>query len=67
MPGKDDNFIAASDSGPRRRRNREKEFARLNLARYNSWQEKRSEIRRWLVAQIAERAIEIFKSRRTGS
>jgi hypothetical protein len=42
----------------------EKKFARLTLERYNAWEQNRSQIRRWLVTQIAERATEIFRSRR---
>jgi hypothetical protein len=42
----------------------ESKFARLTLERYNGWQQNRSQIRRWLVTQIAERATEIFRSRR---
>jgi hypothetical protein len=42
----------------------ERKFARLTLERYNVWQQNQSQIRRWLVTQIAARAIEIFRSRR---
>lgn len=39
--------------------------ARLRLENYNGWQQNRSAIRKWLVGQIAERAIEIFQKRRS--
>jgi hypothetical protein len=42
-------------------------LAPLGLEKYNAWQENRSAIRQWLVEQIAERAIEIFHSRRNES
>jgi hypothetical protein len=61
---------------PRERRNakkpckcrekREISVARLRLENYNAWLQNRSAIRRWLVEQIAERAIQIVQERRNG-
>jgi len=49
------------------RENREISVARLGLESYNAWQQNRSALRQWLVKQIAERAIQIFQSRRNES
>jgi hypothetical protein len=49
------------------REKREISVAHLPLEDYNEWQRNRSEIRQWLVEQIAERAIKIFRDRRKES
>jgi hypothetical protein len=49
------------------RENGEISVARLGLENYNGWQQNRSALRQWLVKQIAERAIQIFQSRRNES
>jgi hypothetical protein len=49
------------------RENRKNSVARLGLENYNAWQQNRSALRQWLVKQIAERAIQIFQSRRNES
>lgn len=50
-----------------RRQRRRLTVDRLELESYDAWQQRRAEIRQWLVEQIAERAIEIFQARRNGS
>jgi hypothetical protein len=49
------------------RDNRKISVARLGLENYNAWHQNRSALRQWLVKQIAERAIQIFQSRRNES
>ena len=57
----------SAKKSPKYRENQKISLAPLGLEKYNAWQEKRSAIRHWLVEQIAERAIEIFQSRRNES
>ena len=43
-----------------------KSVDRIDLDSYNAWHRRRAEVRQWLVRQIADRALQIFQSRRDG-